>query len=113
MLIIFQTLFILFALFAIFNVIERKQEGLLGPKGMVFWILFWLVAGTSVLIPNSITTLANTFGIGRGADFVLYISIAVLFYIVFKLHIKLESIGRDITKVVRKDTIEEGIRDKE
>ena len=106
MLIIFQTLFILFALFAIFNVIKRKHEGLLGPKGMVFWVLFWFVAGASVLVPNSITTLANTFGIGRGADFVLYISIVVLFYIVFKLHIKLESIGRDITKVVRKEAIE-------
>lgn len=107
MLLIFQILFSVFALFAIINVVKRKQEGLLGSKGAIFWILFWIIVSLAVWWPNSTTLLANTFGIGRGTDFVLYIAIAVLFYLVFKLHIKLESVGRDITKVVREKAIEE------
>ncbi len=111
MLIIFQILFLIFALFAITNVVRRKKEGLLGPKGVVFWVLFWVVATVAVWWPNSTTVLANAFGIGRGTDFVLYIAIAVLFYLMFKLHVKLESVGRDITKVVREKALEAGKRD--
>lgn len=101
MLFLFQLLFSLFALFAIGNVLKRRREGLLGPKGFVFWIFFWLIAAAAVLSPNSTTVLANYLGIGRGADLVLYVSLAVMFFILFRLHVKIESIGRDITTVVR------------
>ena len=111
MLVIFQILFSFFALFAITNVVRRKKEGLLGPKGAFFWILFWLAAAVAVWWPNSATILANTFGIGRGSDFVLYISLVIIFYILFKLNVKLESVGRDITKVVRKKSLDDQERD--
>lgn len=101
MLLVFQFLFVLFCLFAIYSVFQKRKEGLLGPKGIIFWIFFWFAVIIVVSWPNSVAKIADFFGIGRGADIVLYISIAVLFYIVFKLHIKLESIGRDITKITR------------
>jgi len=105
MLILFQILFILFSLFAIISVIKRKREGLLGPKGMIFWTVFWLVAIVFVWWPDSTTILANKFGIGRGADLVFYVSLVVIFYLLFKLNVKLESVGRDITKVVRREAL--------
>jgi len=107
MLLIFQTIFSIFALSAILAVFKKRQEGLLGPKGLFFWVWFWLLAGVAFWWPNSTTILANSLGIGRGADFVLYVAIALLFYLVFKLHVKLESVGRDVTKVVRKEALEE------
>ena len=106
MIIIFQTLFTLFAFFAIFSVVKRKKAGEIGKKGAFFWILFWLATLVAVLWPNSTNVLANALGIGRGADFVLYISIIVIFYLLFRLHIKIEGVSRDITKVVRKDSLE-------
>ena len=106
MLILFQLLFILFSLFAIISVIKRKREGLLGPKGMIFWIGFWLLAVILVLWPNSTRVVANYLGIGRGADLVFYVSLVVIFYLLFKLNVKLESLGRDVTKVVRAKSLE-------
>ncbi len=107
MLLIFQILFSLFVLTAFFSVLKKRQEGLLGPKGSWFWFLFWLVAGVAVWWPDSTVILANALGIGRGSDLVLYVAMIVLFYLVFKLHIKLESVGRDITKVVRDKAIKD------
>jgi hypothetical protein len=107
MLIFFQLLFILFSLFAIISVMKRKHEGLLGPKGMIFWTVFWLVAVVFVLWHDSTTVLANKFGIGRGADLVFYVSLVVIFYLLFKLNVKLEAVGRDITKVVRKNALDD------
>lgn len=106
MLLLFQFLFAVFALVAIVSVIKKKKEGRFGAKGMMFWVLFWLLVIIAVLWPDSTTILANRFGIGRGTDFILYISAAVIFYLIFKLHIKIEAISRDITKLVRKETLE-------
>ena len=106
MLIIFQALFVLFVLFILFSVWQKRKEGLLGPKGMVFWIIFWLAVGTVVVWPNIVQKIADNFGIGRGADFVIYISIAVIFYLLFKLHVKVEGLRRDLTVIARKDALE-------
>jgi len=106
MIIIFQILFLIFTLFAIVLVVKRKKAGEIGKKGAFFWVLFWLTALVAVWWPNSTSILANYLGIGRGTDFVLYISLIVIFYLLFRLHVKIESIGRDITKVVRKEALD-------
>jgi len=105
MIILFQILFILFALFVVVVVFRKRREGLLGPKGVIFWTLFWALAVVAVLWPDSTTVLANYLGIGRGTDFIVYVSLATMFFILFRLHIKVESIGRDVTKVVRKEAL--------
>ncbi|KKQ27730.1 MAG: hypothetical protein US42_C0006G0037 [Candidatus Magasanikbacteria bacterium GW2011_GWC2_37_14] len=107
MIIVFKLLFSCFVVFALLNVFQRKKEGLLGPKGLFFWVLFWLLAGVAFWWPNSTTILANYLGIGRGADLVIYVSLVIIFYLLFKLHIKLESVGRDIAKVVGKKALED------
>lgn len=105
MLQLFQILFVLFALLAMSQVVRRKKDGLLSTLGLVFWIIVWIAAIGAVLWPNSTQFLADSFGIGRGTDFVVYISLAAMFFALFRLHIKIESMQRDLTKVVRKDAL--------
>lgn len=104
---LFQLFFALFIIFAVWGVWEKRREGLLSLRGTTFWILFWLLAGAVVAYPKSASMLAERLGIGRGADLIIYTSIAVLFYIVFRLHVKLEMVNRDVTKAVRKQAIDE------
>ena len=73
--------------------------------GTSFWVCFWLIAAIAVFLPTSITLLANYLGIGRGTDFVFYVSLITIFYILFKLHVKVEMIARDVTKVVRREAL--------
>ncbi len=105
--IIFQILFILFSLFAIGTVMKRKKEGLLSKAGTAFWSAFWLLADVVVLMPDSTTVFANKLGIGRGTDLITYIAIAIIFFVLFRLHVKLHELQRDITKVVRSDALDE------
>ena len=107
MLILFQILFIMFALFAAGSVIRRKKSGHLGPHATFFWVLFWLLAIVVVAWPNSASVIASYLGIGRGADLILYVAVAVIFYLLFKLNVKLDSLNRDVTKVVREDALKE------
>ncbi len=105
MLMLFQGVFVLFSLLAIGNVVSRYRSHDISFRAMLFWILFWLSADVAVADPKTATYLANIFGIGRGTDFVLYISIAALFFLFFRLQIKLEKINRDVTKVVREKAL--------
>lgn len=103
---IFQILFIIFTVVAVGSVVNRYQNNQLSNRGLVFWVLFWLLALGIVLFPDTTLRLANAVGIGRGSDFVIYISVIVMFFVLFRLHVKLETMNRDITKVVRGKAIE-------
>lgn len=107
MLFIFQLLFSLFALFAVASVYAKKHSGLLGVGSAIFWIFFWLIAIIFVWWPNALTVVANSLGIGRGTDLVLYVALAVVFYLLFRLSVRLEFINRDLTKVIRDRSLSE------
>jgi len=59
------------------------------------------------LFPDSTTLFANRLGIGRGSDLITYVSLAIVFFVLFRLHVKLHEIERDITSVVRKDALKD------
>jgi len=105
MIILFQILFTLFTLFAVVSVAKRKKTGELGPKGMVFWVLFWVVADVLVWWPESTQKLADYLGIGRGSDLVSYVAVATMFFLIFKMNVKIEGLSRGLTKVVRSEAL--------
>lgn len=53
------------------------------------------------MLPDTTSYLAELVGVGRGADLIVYLSIVLIFYIIFQMTIKIEKIERNITKVVR------------
>lgn len=101
-----QILISLFALFAISRLIIKKSRAELKIGEFIIWLIFWLAAGVVVWIPNLTNIAANFLGIGRGADLVFYASILILFYLIFRIYVKIEKMERNITKVVRKDSLE-------
>ena len=104
--IVFQLAIALLSLFAIVSVMRKSREHLLGPVGELFWIIFWVAIASVVSVPNVTQRIADVLGIGRGVDLVMYLSIAILFFLVFKLYIQIESMRRSLTEIARKKTID-------
>lgn len=96
-----QILAILFVLFACWRVINKFRRKELKISEFLMWLIFWLAVGIAFIIPESLTTLANLLGIGRGADLVLYVAVVVVFYLMFRIFVRLEKMEKNITKVVR------------
>lgn len=96
-----QFFLILFLFFALSRVILRLKDGGLSFGAFLFWLGLWILAIISVLKPDFTTFLARKLGIGRGADAVLYLSIAVLFYLLFRTNVMLENLRQEITKLTR------------
>ena len=106
---IIQILLIIFFLFALLKVVGRWRAGGLTAGGLVGWLVFWLAAGVVVLLPNSTAYFAKIAGIGRGADLVVYVALAAVFFIIFKLMVKIELLNKDITKLARKISLENDV----
>lgn len=102
-----QILLVVFFLFAFVKVVGRFRSGDLSLVAMIGWSLFWVVAMVVALLPNSTARLAEFVGIGRGADLVVYVALAAIFFILFKLMVKIESLNKEITKLTRKISLQD------
>ena len=96
-----QIILIPFLFFAISRVYLRAKEGTLSPGDALFWLSLFSLAGFGIIDPNFTTYLAKQLGIGRGTDVVIYISIVLLFYLIFRTNVHLENLRHDITKLVQ------------
>lgn len=102
-----QILLFIFLFFAFSRVVLRYREGSI-PSGMfLFWVAIWLVATVSIIQPDFTTYLAKKAGIGRGADAVIYLSLIIAFYLIFRLSVAIENLRHDITKVIREAALKD------
>lgn len=104
--IFFKIIFTLFAISGAFLVWQRRHEGLLSLRAAIWWLLIWVGMLVMAWYPNSVQTAADILGIGRGVDLVIYCALAFILLTIFRLSVKLESLQRDITKVVRHNALE-------
>ena len=96
-----QIILSLFLIFAVTRVILRLKDGALTLKSFSFWFTVFVLAIIGVIKPELTTLIAKTLGIGRGTDVVLYASILILFYLIFRTNVMIENLRHDLTKLVR------------
>jgi hypothetical protein len=97
----FTYLALFFIIFAASRSILRYRDGDMSAKEMWFWLLFWAGASWVLVQPGQTDHFAEYLGIKRGADVIVYASIIVVYYLVFRLYIKLNVLSHEITKLVR------------
>ncbi len=103
---IIQIFLILFVLFAVYKTGVRLRKKEMTASQFIFWCVVWAAIAAAALFPEWTTVVANRFGVGRGTDFLLYLSVALLLYTSFKLTVRVQKLDRDLTKVVRRDALD-------
>lgn len=96
-----QIFIIVFAAFALTRAVYQFRKRAIARAWFLFWIIFWLCAAIVAILPQTTDALARVVGVGRGADVVIYLSLITLFYIVFRIYVKIEQLEREITRLVR------------
>lgn len=97
-----QLLIALFLLFAASRVYLRFREGTIHFGAFLFWMGIWILAIFSVFNPQFTSYIAEVLGIGRGADVIIYLSIAMLFYLIFRTNVLIENLKDQITQLTTK-----------
>jgi len=80
---------------------RRVRQGALGVVEGGAWSLAWIAGGVLLWRPEITTRVASFFGIGRGADFILYLAVIVLGVAVFLLALSLDHMRREMTGLVQ------------
>jgi len=97
-----QLLIIVFAALVVLKIISSFQKKEISFKMLVFWLSLWLMILIVVLLPQTTALLAKMLGVWRGTDVMIYLSVVMIFYLLFRIFVKLEKIESNITVIVRK-----------
>ena len=100
-----QVIILVFVFFAISRVFLRFYHKEITLPAFLFWILIWIAVTVVTLLPNWASYLASALGVGRGSDLLVYLSIILLLYLVFRLYVRFENLERELTKLVRQLTL--------
>lgn len=101
MITIIQILMVLFALFAWSRAALRLKDKSIKIGEFIFWSVLWLSLIIFSISPALLQFLSNVLGIQRATDLAIYVSIIVLFYLMFRVYVKVDKQGQEITHVVR------------
>ncbi|MBU0535332.1 MAG: DUF2304 family protein [Nanoarchaeota archaeon] len=102
---IFQIIVLVFVIFAFSRVIFRFKDKQISILELLFWSALWISAGVILFVPQITNPIARILNIGRGIDVAVYLGIILLFYLVFRLYVKFDTMSQDLTKVVREISI--------
>ncbi|MFH1173296.1 MAG: DUF2304 family protein [bacterium] len=89
------------------SIFGQYRANRIALKELIFWTLLWLAIGIVALLPQTINLLADYVGVGRGVDVAIYISLLVIFYIIFRIFVRFDKLEKDISKIVRHLALEE------
>ncbi|MDO9399803.1 MAG: DUF2304 family protein [bacterium] len=97
-----QILALVIIIFFLVRLFLQKRKKQITTTEFVFWLFFWLFSiGVIFSLKWLDKFVANLGFSSSGINILLYLSVVVLFYLIFRLRLKLSKIERDITKLVR------------
>ena len=101
-----QFLLLAFVLVALVKVIHSYRQRRMAPLDFLFWGLVWIGTASIIIFPDATSSLAHLLGIGRGADLIMYLSLLISFYLIFRLYVALTRLEQAITALVRAIALE-------
>ncbi|MDP2656591.1 MAG: DUF2304 family protein [bacterium] len=96
-----QLLISIIAGLVIINAISKLRQKNFTLPIFVVWISLWGAMGFAVWYPNISNIVAQVLHVGRGADAVFYLSIILIFYLLFRIYARMERIHQNLTRLTR------------
>ncbi|MCG5053890.1 MAG: DUF2304 family protein [Myxococcales bacterium] len=100
-----QIVFVPVLLAALMVTWRRAIQRVIKLSEAFVWTLIWGGAAVTISLPGVSSTLARIAGVGRGVDFIVYASVAVLYLLVFRLFVEHVRVERQLTLIVRREAL--------
>ncbi|MDP2586460.1 MAG: DUF2304 family protein [Candidatus Komeilibacteria bacterium] len=108
-----QIIVTIFVVLVVFRLTKKYKDNILKTSELVGWLMIWTVVLVVFWLPQTTSYLATLLGIGRGVDLAVYSAVLMIFYLIFRLYLKLDKQQKEITKIVRHLALSETNEDKE
>lgn len=97
-----QVIALIIILFFISRLFQQKKKKQIAGNEFIFWLSFWALGALAIVFLKPLDSLVNSLGFSASAiNYLLYLAILVLFYLIFKLRLKLSKLDKDLTELVR------------
>lgn len=90
---------VIFVAFTWSRAMLRFHDKAIGYGAFFFWSAIWAVVLLVVFNPSIADQTALLLQLQRGADAMFFFSTILLFYLTFRIYVKLDSIDRSLTKL--------------
>jgi hypothetical protein len=98
-----QVIAIIIILFFFYRLLQEKAKKEVNSQEFALWSSFWLLAALAIAGIKYIDEFVHLLGFsGSGINFLIYLAVLVLFYLVFRLQLTLAKLDRDLTEVARR-----------
>lgn len=92
--------FIIVAFFLL-RLFAHKKSGQVNTQEFYLWLIFWLAVGAVIGTLKYIDRLVSDLGFSTTAiNLLAYLGVAVLFYALFRLRVRMAKLEKSITQVV-------------
>lgn len=103
-----QIIAIIIILFFVVRLFLLKKNKKIAGGEFIFWLAFWILAAASVLFLKSLDRFVAGLGFSASAiNILVYVAVIILFYMNFRLRLKVEKMDKDITKLIRALALDE------
>lgn len=92
-------------IFILYKTAISYKKNKLSKIFTLIWIIFWIIPLFFILNLSVSIKLAKLIGISRGVDLIIYLSIILIFFLLYKIFTKFNEIDRKITKIIREDAL--------
>jgi len=90
---------LIFIAFATSRAYLRFKDKSLNLANLIFWIVIWGLALIFIFNPKISDKIASFLGLQRGTDTILFLASILLFYLVFRIYVKVDSIDQNLTRL--------------
>jgi len=102
---LFQSVFIPGCLLAAVLVLLRTLRGSVARRSGLFWACIWFAAAILISWPAVTTIAASWFGVGRGADLVLYVAVLAGLGLALHFYSRQRRLEMLITALMRREAL--------
>jgi hypothetical protein len=97
-----QALALIIIIFFFTKILNQKRKKQISSNEFTLWTVFWSLAALAIVFIKQIDVLFAKIGFSEPSiSFLFYISVVVLFYLIFKLRLRMAKLEKNITEVVR------------
>ena len=97
-----EIVILVFVMFMYLKLIFDLKKNKISLRRFFFGIFIWFSLSVVVFFPQIVFFFAGVLGIERARDLPIYVSIIILFILIFKIGINMEKMEQGITKIVKK-----------
>lgn len=97
-----QLIALIFIFLFIARLLQQKNNKQISGNEFVFWLFFWGLGALAIIFIRQLDQLLGLLGFsGSGINFLLYLAVLSLFYLVFKLRLKISQLEKNLTDLTR------------